>query len=350
MLDCQNIDLNSLLRRKQLFWDSFAMLYTLGSYGGSIWLLLAENFWLNAIGVVLLTHSLVLSAYLAHEFMHGIPFANMKWNALGGNTMLWLNGSCYIPFQELVQMHIAHHINRIDYCRFDISGFLRSIPAWLRLLLLGLEWLYFPSLAFLLRIRLMFASFLTPDRRHDRGRTILIMLIRGSLFTVLAILSVKAILLYFVAYISMIHILRFVDAFQHTYDSLPVGETIPEHHENVSSELARRYEQANTFSNVISVRFPWLNLLLLNFGYHNAHHEVIKCPWYHLPALNCALYADQSHHYITLLELVGNYHRFRVSRILTGQGQFINQDNNRQLSTFYGAIEVSFLVVPICHN
>ncbi|MBL1179285.1 fatty acid desaturase family protein [Pantanalinema sp. GBBB05] len=350
MLDRQTIDLNSLLRRKQLFWDSFAMLYTLGSYAGSIGLLLAENCWLNAIGVVWLTHSLVLSAYLAHEFMHGIPFADMKWNALGGNIMLWLNGSCYIRFQELMQMHIAHHVNRIDYCRFDIPGFLRSVPKGLRLLLLGLEWLYFPSLAFLLRIRLLFASFLIPDRRHDLSRTILILLIRGSLFAVLAILSVKAILLYCVAYISMIHILRFVDAFQHTYDSLPVGEPIPEHHENVSPESARCYEQANTFSNVISVRFPWLNLLLLNFGYHNAHHEVIKCPWYHLPALNRALYADQSHHYITLLELVGNYHRFRVSRILTGQGQVVNQDNNRQLSTFYGAIEVSFLVVPIRHN
>jgi len=326
------------------------MLYTLGSYGGSIGLLLAENGWLNAIGVGLLTHSLVLSAYLAHEFMHGIPFATMKWNTLGGNIMLWLNGSCYIHFQELRQMHIAHHVNRIDYCRFNIAASLQSAPYGLRFLLLGLEWLYFPSLAFLLRIRLMFAPFLTPDRQPDRGRTMFIMLIRTSLFAVLASFSTKAILLYFVAYISMIHILRFIDAFQHTYDSLPVGEPIPEHHKNVSLESARRYEQANTFSNVISVRFPWLNLLLLNFGYHNAHHEATQCPWYHLPALNRALYADQSHHYITLLELVVNYHRFRVSRILTGQGQAVDRDNNRQLSTFYGAIEVSFLVVPIHYN
>jgi hypothetical protein len=173
------------------------------------------------------------------------------------------------------------------------------------------------------------------------------MLIRGFLFATLAILSVKAILLYFVAYISMIHILRFVDAFQHTYDSLPVGEPIPEHCKNASLEAARHYEQANTFSNIISVRHPWLNLLLLNFGYHNAHHEVIKCPWYHLPALNHVLYSGQVHHYITLFELVGNYHRFRVSRIFTGQGQVVDRDNHRQLGTFYGAIEVSFLVVPL---
>lgn len=323
------------------------MLYTLVGYGFSIGLLLSANGWLNAIGVGLLTHSLVLSAYLAHEFMHGIPFADMKWNALGGNIMLWLNGSCYIHFQELTQMHIAHHINRIDYCRFDIPRFLQSVPNWLCSLLLGLEWLYFPSLAFLLRIRLMLASFLNPNRRQDCGRTIRIMLIRSSLFIALTLLSLKALLLYFVAYIGMIHILRFMDAFQHTYDSLAVGEPIPERHREVSLEAARHYEQANTFSNVISVRHPWLNLLLLNFGYHNAHHEVIKCPWYHLSTLDRALYANSAHHYTTLLELVGNYHQFRVSRILTGQGQVINQDNDLQLSNFYGAIEVSFLVVPL---
>lgn len=347
MLDAQTVDLNRFLHSRQRRWDILAILYTLGSYSMGIGLILAQNGWLNALGIVLLTHSLVLSAYLAHEFMHGIPFSHRHWNEISGNLMLWLNGNCYVRFQEVMQMHIAHHVNRIDYCRFDIPGFLQSCPSWQRSLLLGLEWCYIPSLAFLLRFRLMLAPFRHPKRRCDRGRTVLIMLLRGALFTTLAMLSVKAIVVYGIAYISMIHILRFMDAFQHTYDALPIGVPIPDRHKNISREAARRYEHANTFSNVISVRYPWLNVLLLNFGYHNAHHEVMQCPWYHLPALDRALFPHQTQHYITLLELVGNYHRFRVSRILTGQGQATDSTNNRQLNTFYGATEVSFLVVPL---
>lgn len=351
VLNLKTTNWNHLLHCKMRLWDSLAILYTLGSYGIGIRLILSSSAWLNAFGVTLLTHSLVLSAYIAHEFMHGNIFSSIRWNAIGGNIMLWLNGSCYIRFQELLQMHIAHHVNRIDYCRFDISSFLQSIPALLRSLFLGLEWLYVPSLAFLLRIRLIIAPFQNPDRQQDRLRVILIILIRGCLFTALTVLSLKALVLYFLAYVSMIHILRFMDAFQHTYESLPMGTSIPEQHRNASPQQAQFYEQSNTFSNIISERYHWVNLLLLNFGYHNAHHQVMRCPWYYLPTLDRILYSshhpNHGRHYITLFELLSNYHRFRTSRILTGPGEVTDQNGSRQLETFYGAIEVSFLVVPL---
>ncbi len=346
MVASKAIDLNHYLHQKKPLWNILAILYTLSSYGIAIGLILLPSGWLNVIGVILLTHTLTISAYLAHECMHGNVFSNMLWNAVGGNLMLWLNGSCYIRFRELMRMHIAHHVNRIDYCRFDIAAFLQSIPAPLRLTFLGLEWLYFPSLAFLLRIGLMLAPFRQTERKDERLRVTLIALVRGFLFTVLGIVSFKALVLYFLAYIGMTHILRFMDAFQHTYESLPVGVPLPKHIQQVSPEEARAYEQANTFSNIISNRYRWLNLLLLNFGYHNAHHELMKCPWYHLPELDRELYFSNKNHYITLLELLGNYHRFRLSRIFTGQGETVENQGNRQLETFYGAIEVSFLVVP----
>lgn len=44
------------------------------------------------------------------------------------------------------------------------------------------------------------------------------------------------------------------------------------------------YEQGNTYSNLNSQRHRWLNLLLLNFCYHNAHHQRASVPWYRLPA------------------------------------------------------------------
>lgn len=108
-------DINSYyLHQKKLLWNVGAILYILGGYCGAIALLLLSNLWLNALGVVLLTHSLVLSAYMSHDFMHGTIFTDMKWNAVGGNVMLWLNGGCYAKFKDLAQEHIAHHVNRVD--------------------------------------------------------------------------------------------------------------------------------------------------------------------------------------------------------------------------------------------
>jgi hypothetical protein len=96
----------------------------------------------------------------------------------------------------------------------------------------------------------------------------------------------------------------------------------------------------------VSKRYWWLNLLLLNFGYHNAHHELMKCPWYSLHELDKELYTGEEVHYITLPQLLWNYHRFRVSRIFSGQGQAVSNAGTPQLETFYGGIEVSFLVLP----
>lgn len=342
----KTIDLNYYLHQKNFLWNSLAILYTLGSYGVGIDLFLIPNNWINVLGVIVLAHSLVLSALLAHEFMHGNTFSNVYWNTVGGSLMLWLNGGCYTRFKDLVKMHIAHHVNRIDYCRFDLLTFLQSIPPPLRWGLLSLEWLYFPILAFLVRIYLILVPFWLPERKDERFRIILIFSIRVSLFIVLGLISFKALLLYFLAYISMIHVLRFMDAFQHTYESLSVGVSQPNHTPEFALHLTNIYEQANTFSNIISQKYWWLNLLLLNFGYHNAHHQFMKCPWYYLHKLDRELYPNTDTHYITLTELFGNYHRFRISRIFTGQGKAIDGERGSRIQEFYGAIEVSFLVVP----
>lgn len=326
------------IHRDKPIWNSLAIAYTGICYVGGIALLLQPNGWLNGLGVFSLTHSLVLSAYLAHECMHGAIFASMKANAIAGGLILWLNGACYTPFHDLARLHIAHHVNRVDFCRFDLGGYLDSLPHLIRNSLLALEWLYFPALAFLLRIRSIFAPFWVAERKNDRGRVTLILIVRLAMFALLAFLSPKALLLYFLSYIGMITILRFMDAFQHTYEVFPLGAVLP--------DRDRAHEQTNTFSNVISQRYWWLNLLLLNFGYHNAHHEVMKCPWHSLHELDRALFSDPASHVITLPELLANYHKFRITRIASGQGSAVDQFGNRSLEAFYGGIEVSFLVLP----
>lgn len=329
----------SYVHRDKPWWNAIALLYTVGSYVGGIALILQGNGWLNALGLILLTHGLILSAYFSHEFMHGTIFSAAKWNAAFGNIMLWMNGACYTRFQDLAKMHIAHHVNRVDFCRFDLAEFLNSLPPMIHKGLLALEWLYFPSLAFLTRFRAITAPFRVVEHRDQRWRVLAIAVIRGGLFTVLGIVSPKAFLLYFIAYISMINFLRFVDCFQHTYEVYEVGKVLP--------RLDNAYEQANTFSNIISQRYWWLNLLMLNFGYHNAHHALMKCPWHSLHELDRELFSGNEVHYVTLPQLVQNYHRFRLSRIASGQGRAVDDGGQLTLESFYGAIEVSFLVLPV---
>ena len=45
-----------------------------------------------------------------------------------------------------------------------------------------------------------------------------------------------------------------------------------------------------------------LNLLLLNFSYHNAHHERPIEPWYRLPALHARLYPGEHHQTLPMTE------------------------------------------------
>ncbi|MES1026161.1 fatty acid desaturase [Gloeocapsa sp. BRSZ] len=330
------IDPSYYLHHKKHLWNATAIAYTLGCYGSAIALFLSPNLWLNLFGVALLTHSLAISAYLSHEFMHGTIFAERKWNAVGGNIMLWLNGGCYARFKDLTQDHIAHHINRVDFAAFNIADLMNKLPAFIRNIILGLEWLHFPIVSFIFQWRSIFAPFWEPQRQDERGRIMTLLIVRGLLLNGLALISLKALALYFLSYIGMIIVLRFVDAFQHTYEAIPVGSPLP--------KRDYTYEQTNTFSNVISQRYWWLNLLLLNFGYHNAHHELMKCPWHSLHELDREIFTGEEVHYVTLPQLLGNYHRFRIARIFSDQGTVIDEQGNLQLETFYGAIGVSFLV------
>jgi fatty acid desaturase len=334
---------------RQPLWDYLLLLYTLGSYGLGIGCVGSSSVVLNGIGLVILTHGLVLSAYVAHECMHGNSFSTPGWRVMVGNLMLWLNGSCYVPFQTLAKMHIDHHVNRIDYARCDIPGFLASTSPRLRSLILALEWCYIPALAILLRMALILSAFRYPQSHGDRPRVLVILALRSALFSALALWSPKAMGLYCLAYGITLHCLRLMDGFQHTYDALSPGSPIPDHHRCLSPRAAQAYEQSHTFSNLLSLRYPWLNGLLLNFGYHNAHHRMMTCPWYHLPALDRRLAAmgEYPDYHIPVLALLDNYHRFRVSRIFTGQGEIMDEQGNRHLEAFYGATEVSFLIVPV---
>jgi fatty acid desaturase len=104
------------------------------------------------------------------------------------------------------------------------------------------------------------------------------------------------------------------------------------------------YEQDNTYSNLVSTRHPWLNLLVLNFGFHNAHHHRASVPWYRLPALHRHLYGEHSRSVMPLPELLSSWHRNRVRRVCADDYGGVG-DGPGRADSFIGAHGVSFLTV-----
>lgn len=319
--------------------NSIALSSIFIGYCGGIFLLFSINIWLNILGVIWLAHSLINSAIMTHEFMHDTIFYNRRWNTLGGNIMIWLNGGCYAPFRDLARVHLGHHIDCVDFGPFDLPTMMGRLPAVLRYAVLALEWLYFPCLNFMAQWRSITAPFWHPDRQHLRVRVTILLITRIGLFTVMGLISLKALVLYFIAYTGMVTVIRWIDAFQHTFDVYRIGSVLPNH--------SREYETLHTFSTpLLSLRYRWVNLLLLNFGYHNVHHDVMRCPWHSLPDLDRELYQGDEVQYIGIQQLLVNYHRFRIDRIFLGQGQALNRPEDLDLDKFYGATAVSLLFMP----
>lgn len=321
----------------KVIWNIIAITYTFVGYSIGIALLIYSSVGLNILGVFILTHSLLCSAFLSHEFMHSNVFRNRQSNIIFGNLMLWLNGGCYYGFKALTLQHIAHHVDRADIFTFDIPAAIAQQPYLIRQVIFILEWLYFPIVGFWSRWRGILAPWWSKNRHHERIHMTLIIIIRVSLFTLLGLVSLRALLLYFLAYLSMITVLRWADAFQHTYEAFPPGTILP--------KRDRTHEQAHTFSNLISHRYPWLNLLILNFGYHNAHHASMTCPWQDLPQLNRTLSQEKPINYIPFYQQLINYHKFRIIRLVKGQGEAVDESGNRDFTQLYGAVDVSFLML-----
>lgn len=315
-----------------------ALAYVIILYSLGIVSILSQFWQINLFGVLAIAHSLVISTALTHEFIHGNIFRHRKLNRFWGQIMTHFNGSCYATWDNLVEHHFNHHLYHVDVVGFDILEYLRvSISPWIRQIYLGLEWLYFPVLEFEMRWQIILAPFLNRSKRYLLKRTIGLIIYRSVLFGLLAWMSWQAVLLYFAAYISFVNITRFIDAFHHTYEYVVLGQEFP--------ERDRFYEQENTFSNLVSIEYPWLNLLMLNFGYHNAHHHQMSCPWHELPALHAKLYGNKGRELLPLPKLVLNYHRFRIDRLFLGQGDAI-EDGVLRIDHFTGGVGVSLLTPP----
>ncbi len=322
-------------------WLNIAVLsYVFLGYGCGLALLGATSWYANLIGVLLTAHALTYSAYLLHEFAHQSIFKSATANNVLGVLMTWINGSCYAPFQALRRKHMRHHIDRADVLTFDYKAFLNRSPAWVRAWVVAAEWAWIPAVELIMHGYVVFLPFAKSERHSERPRVTAIIALRVIAFALLAWYSIKALLLYFVAYMIMLHVLRFADAYQHTYDAFAVLEegAVPD-----DKVRDREYEQHNTYSNLVSVAQPWLNILLLNFSYHNAHHERPIAPWHDLPALHRELFPADYVQTIPMITLLRGYHRDRVKRIVSDDYGVVLAGGPDKVDGFLGAAGVSFL-------
>lgn len=321
--------------------NGVAIAYILGGYGFSLFCIITKIWWLNLLGVFLLTHTLAWAAFFIHEFFHYNIFSRSELNVVFGEIMLFLTGSCYSRFLDLAPHHIAHHVYRADFSPFypfSITDLVKSLPKPILKLIILLELLCFPAVNFILRWMIALSPFLGQSRRDERMRNALLLLVRGSLFTALAIYSPRAVILYFIAYIIFLNIFQFLEGFQHTYTAFPMNGKV--------TKYSLEHEEANTYSMVLSRRCPWLGLLLfLNNNYHNSHHRLMSCPWYLLPKLDAELYSRNYQQYVPALKLLGNYFRYRTRCLLQGQGTVARTETGLDLSNFLGTTGMSFMIL-----
>lgn len=341
--------MQSIYRYPDGVWpNTLALAATVLLYPLALGLMMADPVGWNLLGLGCMVLSLTWSAYFIHEFAHHAIFKSADANARWGTFMSWLNGSCYARFDDMRRKHMRHHVERADVITFDAKGFLLQSPAWLRNTVLALEWAYIPAVEYLMRgfvISKPFRKDLQGYSSAGRIRIVAIVLARFSALVLLAWVSLKALLLYCLAVLIFITLLRFADCFQHTYIAYPILDDTPLPKEMVRD---REYEQANTYSDVVGVGSGLgnnvLNMLWLNFGFHNAHHERPTMPWYRLPAYHRELYPVDYAQVVTVGELLRSFHLNRIKRILADDyGTVEPVGVPGRADRFVGAVGVSFL-------
>jgi fatty acid desaturase len=324
-------------------WPNIGIFAYVGiGYIAGLFLLTAPGVIANIFGVLLVAHTLTVSAYIIHECTHGTIFTRPADNDRLGKIMAWINGAAIAPYAGLKEKHLRHHADRMDVVTFDYRAILLAAPAWFRNTILALEWAYIPAVEILMRGLVAVTPFQEGDRK-GRARVFAVLAVRLAFFIVLGALSLKAVILYALAYFVFLHVLRFQDAFQHTFEVYPTRSLAP-----IPAALRRdrAYEHANTYSDVVSYGTPWLNLLVLNFPYHNAHHARPAAPWYQLTKLHDQLYGQDQAQVLPCSTLVKNYHRHRVARVLAddyGEVAPANVPGAPRVENFLGAVGVSFL-------
>lgn len=315
-----------------------ALAYAGVAYLGGLVLITSPGLAADLLGTLFVAHALVIFAYFIHEFAHGAIFNKPKQNDAAGEGMAWLTGACFASYAGLKEKHLRHHADRLDVVTFDYREFLKNQPRWVTQLVLALEWAYIPAVELLMHSFVIAAQFNYSDPKR-KTRALVMLASRVAFFGALAIISLKSLAFYAIAYLIFLQVMRFMDAFQHTFDVYATNDLTPAPATMVRD---RAYEHTHTYSNVLSLSHPLLNLLTLNFAYHNAHHARPAVPWHELPALDEKLYGADRTQVLPAMALFSTFHRNRVRRVTDPDYGEVKPEGDRA-GNFVGAVGVSFL-------
>ncbi|CAF1353384.1 unnamed protein product [Adineta steineri] len=263
------------------------LMYIIIGYMTSISILVrSDDVFLILFGTLLLAHVLCWSGYMHHELCHYSVFEKRKWNIYFGRLLDWLNGACYWPFEELREQHVKHHVYKVDYdtasgiiCQLQANSFFNNILLWS-------EYFYIPSHAFIIHWRSVLAPWWSKERKSMRLRTVLILMIRTIYFFILYYLRDPLVLVcYFIAYSISIQIIRFTDAFSHTYEVVPVDT--PRKYQSKMYDMSHTYtiefETNEQTSKIVKLLAQFIHVgVFLNFNFHNQHHYSTQKKWFEL--------------------------------------------------------------------
>lgn len=302
--------------RRGMFYHGAALLYGVGGYLLGLAGLFSGSPWVNLGAVLLLGHAMTICAYMIHECGHNTVFRSNRHNAWLGRFLNWVCGTSYGTFEDIRYKHFRHHMDNDDSVWFMCDEFLQRHPRLVEFIKL-LEWFYIPAHDMIMHFITVFTAFIIPQRRDQMLRNVMVLVIRGGIWSAVLFTYPKAALLYLVSYMIMMHILRFKDGVQHDYDGNPtLFEEDPP-----SRYGGRATEQAHTFSNPESLRYDWPNYFTLCFGFHNAHHKRPTVPWYDLPAYHRKQFGDDPDGVIPFSVQLRMYHRYRVQRVTHSGGE-----------------------------
>ena len=314
-----------------LAWSYVLLAYVLGFAA-----IMTETVWMNVAGVILLAHSMVIAAYFIHECAHDSLFKKSSHNHIFGEILLWITGASYSDYEAIRHKHVRHHMDRADIVSFDFRERLLKYPKTLKTIQV-LEYFYIPALEIMMHALVIILPFVKASRKHLRSRIITVLILRMAFFAALASISLKVLLLYPIAYMIFLTVMRFMDVHQHTYD---LYETLDQKRGDEVKQYDRAFETRNTFSNVLSLKYPWLNLLVLNFSYHNVHHDQQMQPWYRLPKLHKKLYGEDETQVLLFSNLLKSYHKYRMQRVINCDATDTDVHKGKD---FIGVDGVSFL-------